>query len=79
MTRSKNSKTISKSIEQINKMELKRKIMLNGAMVRANIPSEIMNLKDMSNKISVVTEIDFDEMTITWKPRIKEVNFVVEP
>ena len=79
MTRSKNSKTITKSIEQINKMELKRKIMLNGAMVRANIPSEIMNLKDMSNKISIVTEIDFDEGTITWKPRIKEVNFVVEP
>jgi hypothetical protein len=74
----KNSKTITKSIEEINKLEITRKIIDNGTMQRLNLPSEIVNLKQMANKIKVETEIDFEAMTITWKPRIKEVKFIIE-
>lgn len=76
--RTKAVKLLSKSLNEINQLEIKRKIIDNGTMQRLNIPSEIMALSKLTNNVSIELHIDFEANMVTWKPRIKEAMFVVD-
>ena len=75
MTRSTSIKKIAKSLEEINEIEIERKIIDNDKMQRLNIPSEILNLGKLSPKFKIELEMDFETGTVVWRPNIKEATF----